>query len=181
MHQELEEQFREFARTQAPGLRRFAYLLCADWHLAEDLVQAAMIKMYRAWPRIRDRRTVGQYARKTLVRCWLDERRRPWRRGEHHATEVPDIADPSADPNEHTDRISQRSVVLRAMTELAPKQRAVLVLRYFDDLSISDTAAVMKCSEGNVKSQSARGLANLREVLARMQSTPAIAGMENAS
>lgn len=70
-----EARFREFARSHAAPLRRSAYLLCGDWHLAEDLTQTALIKMYRAWPRVSRTDRPISYARMTLLRCWLDERR----------------------------------------------------------------------------------------------------------
>jgi RNA polymerase sigma-70 factor (sigma-E family) len=172
MKAELEEQFREFARTQSGPLRRFGYLLCADWHLAEDLVQSTLVKMYRAWPRIQRRETVGQYARQTLLRCWLDEKRRPWRRSERRDGAVPDVADPAVDLGSHSDRAVDRERVLRAMTEVPPRQRAVLVLRFWEELSLAETAATLRCSEGNVKSQQSRGLAKLRSVLDRLEATP---------
>jgi DNA-directed RNA polymerase specialized sigma24 family protein len=79
MRKELDEQFRAFARAQAAPLRRFGYLLCADWHLGEDLVQTALVKLYRSWPRVQRMESVDRYVRQALLRCWLDERRRPLR------------------------------------------------------------------------------------------------------
>jgi RNA polymerase sigma-70 factor (sigma-E family) len=172
MKAELEEQFREFARAQSGPLRRFGYLLCADWHLAEDLVQSTLVKMYRAWPRIQRRETVRQYARQTLLRCWLDEKRRPWRRSERRDGAVPDVADPAVDLGSDSDRAVDRERVLRAMTEVPPRQRAVLVLRFWEELSLAETAATLRCSEGNVKSQQSRGLDKLRSVLYRLEATP---------
>lgn len=174
MKADLEQEFREFAREQAAPLRRFAYLLCADWHLAEDLVQAALVKMYRAWPRIQRRETVSRYARQTLLRCWLDEKRRPWRRSERRDGEVPEVADPATDLGLHGDRTVDRELVLRAMTELPPRQRAVLVLRFWEERSVAETAAILKCSDGNVKSQQSRGLDKLRTVMDRLSSTPTL-------
>ncbi|MGH3431396.1 MAG: RNA polymerase sigma factor, partial [Thermocrispum sp.] len=153
MKADLEGQFQDFAERQVLTLRRFAYLLCADWHLAEDLVQTALLKMYRAWPKLRDRDTVTRYARRAVLNCWLDEKRRPWRRSESRDGDVPDVPDPAADLDLHGQRAVDRERVLRAMTELAPRQRAVLVLRFWEDLSVAETAATMRCSDGNVKSQ----------------------------
>lgn len=175
MKADLEEQFRVFAREQAAPLRRFGYLLCADWHLAEDLVQNTLVKMFKAWPRIQQRDTVNRYARQTLTRTWLDEKRRPWRRSEARDGELPELADPAVDVAAHGDRGFDREMVLRAMTEVPPRQRAVLVLRYWEDLSIAETAATLSCSEGNVKSQQSRGLEKLRTVIDRLDSTPAMA------
>jgi RNA polymerase sigma-70 factor (sigma-E family) len=163
---QLDEQFRAFARAQAAPLRRLGYLLCGDWHLAEDLVQTALVKLYRAWPRVQRRDSVDRYARQALVRCWLDERRRPWRRAEQRDGVLPDLADPAEDPAATGQGAWTRDLVLRALAEVPPRQRAVLVLRYWEDRSVADTAAVLGCSEGNVKSQAARGLATLRAALA---------------
>lgn len=172
MKADLEMLFQDFAERQVRPLRRFAYLLCADWHLAEDLVQTALLKMYRAWPKMRERETVTRYARRAVLNCWLDEKRRPWRRSESRDGELPDLPDPQVDLHLHGERAANRDRVLRGMTELAPRQRAVLVLRFWEDLSITETAATLHCSEGNVKSQQSRALSRLREVLDRLESTP---------
>ncbi|HVW44228.1 MAG TPA: SigE family RNA polymerase sigma factor [Amycolatopsis sp.] len=160
-----ESAFRDLATTEAAGLRRFAYLLCGDWHLAEDLTQTTLIKIYRAWPKLRDAGVLHAYVRKTLLRTWLDEKRKPWRRRERRHGSVPDVADAGLDPAHGTERAWAKTVVQRGLLEVPPKQRAVLVLRYFDELSVAETAAVLGCSEGNVKSQTARGLATLAKVL----------------
>lgn len=121
-------------------------------------MQTALVKLYRASPRIADRDAVDGYARQVLLRCWLDERRRPWRRAERTADAVPELAAPSAGRDDED--------VLAGLARVPPRQRAVLVLRYFEDLSVADTAAALGCSEGTVKSQASRGLAALRAVLA---------------
>ena len=172
---DLEAQFQHFAEQQVLALRRFAYLLCADWHLVEDLVQTTLLKLYRTWPKLHRRGNVSKYARKAVVNCWLDEKRRPWRRSESGHGEVPDRADPNVDLDLAGERLANRERVLRGMTELAPRQRAVLVLRFWEDLSITEAAEILQCSEGNVKSQQSRALARLREVLDRMESTPTLA------
>lgn len=173
MTAELDEQFRDFARARAEPLRRFAFLLCGDWHLAEDLVQATMVKLYRVWPRLQRRDTVDRYSRQAVLRCWLDERRRPWRRAERRDGVLPDLADPAADPAATGHGAWERDLLLRAMAEVPPRQRAVLVLRYWEDQSVADVAAVLKCSPGTVKSQAARGLEHLRAVIARLDAAPA--------
>jgi RNA polymerase sigma-70 factor (sigma-E family) len=164
MRKDDEERFREFARGQTVLLRRCAYLLSGDWHLAEDLVQTTLIKMYRAWPRIQHTDRPVSFARTTLTRCWLDERRRPWRRSEAGSGVVPDIADPALDPELQHRRSSERATLLVALAKVPPRQRAVLVLRYFEGLTIAETAAALGCSDGTVKSQAARGLDTLRVV-----------------
>ena len=168
MRAEDEARFREFATEQAAALRRWAYLFCGDWHLAEDLMQISLVKIYRAWARIDRYEATGNYARKVLLRTWLDEKRRPWRRSEVRSAVLPDIRDESAGPEEAAALLSTKDLVHRALLHLAPRQRAVLVLRYFHELSVAETAEAMNCTEGTVKSQSARGLDNLREALARL-------------
>ncbi|MFB9906853.1 RNA polymerase sigma factor [Allokutzneria oryzae] len=168
MRSEDEARFRDMARRQAAPMRRFAYLLCGDWHLAEDLVQNALTKLYSAWWRIRGAESLDRYVRKTVVRCWLDEVRRPWRRAEDRTGVVPDVADHDGDPAAVGQRAQTRDLVLRALAEVPSRQRAVLVLRYFEDLSVADTAAALGCSQGTVKSQAARGLDNLRAVITRL-------------
>jgi RNA polymerase sigma-70 factor (sigma-E family) len=163
-----EDSFREFAAGQARVLRRTAYLFCGDWHLAEDLVQQALVKIYRSWGRVQQRESLANYARTVLLRTWLDERRRPFRRSELSGAELPDVADPETDPAAGTTRVWARDLVHRALLELPKGQRAVLVLRYFDDLSVTETAKVMRCADGTVKSQAARGLRALRVVVARL-------------
>jgi RNA polymerase sigma-70 factor (sigma-E family) len=159
-----EDRFREFARSQAVALRRSAYLLCGDWHLADDLVQTALIKMHRAWPRVSRTDRPVSYARKTLLRCWLDERRRPWRRAEQRVEAVPDGAG-GADPAEAAQHEDLRGELFRALSGIAPRQRAVLVLRFYESLSVAEVAEALGCSEGTVKSQTARGLAAMKAAL----------------
>jgi RNA polymerase sigma-70 factor (sigma-E family) len=150
--------FREFARARALVLRRTAYLLCGDWHLAEDLVQNALVKLYRVWPKIIRRGPVDNYARQVLLRCWLDERRRPWRRRERRDGVVPDQPSPVAE-------VAISDPLLSALAAVPPKQRAAVVLRYCADLPVAEVAEVLRCSEGTVRSQASRGLETLRGVL----------------
>lgn len=160
--------FRQFATGQAAMLRRSAYLFCGDWHLAEDLMQTTLIKIYRSWSRVQKQDSLANYARTVLLRTWLDEKRRPFRRSERTGPELPEVADVAADPSRSAGALWARELVHAALLELPPGQRAVLVLRYFDDLSVAETATVMRVSEGTVKSQASRGLDALRAVIARM-------------
>lgn len=153
-----EDAFRAFAVSRRPALRRTAFLLCGDWHQADDLVQAALVKLYVAWPRIRADGPPDAYVRRTLVRCYLDERRRPWRR--ESPVEVVDRAD-AAVPAEG-DLLGLRS----ALTSLPKRQRATLLLRFWLDMSVAQTADALGCSQGTVKSQTARALTTLRALLA---------------
>lgn len=166
-----EDTFRRFASGAADQLGRLAYLLCGDRHLAEDLVQSCLIKMYLAWHRIAHKDNAHGYARRVLVRCWLNELRTPWRRSESRDGVVPDIPDDGADPALDVGAGHVRAVLRRALGTLPPRQRATVVLRYWMQLSVAETAAAMRCSEGNVKSQSARGLATLRAALSDTNQT----------
>jgi len=147
----------EFARyfdERAHSLRATAFLLCGDWHHAEDITQAALLKLYLAWPRLSRHDALDSYARKIVLRTFLAERRRPWRRRERLTDGPPEC------PGEH---LGEPDLLVRqALAAVAPKQRAVLVLRYWNDLSVDETAQVLGCSTGTVKSQSARGLSTLR-------------------
>jgi RNA polymerase sigma-70 factor (sigma-E family) len=163
-----EESFRQFAVGHAATLRRTAFLMCGDWHLAEDLMQTTLVKIYRSWSRVQKRESLTNYARTVLLRTWLDEKRRPFRRSELPGVEVPEVVDTQADPAAGTSRAWAKDLVHRALLELPPGQRAVLVLRYFDDLSVAEAAKILRCSEGTVKSQAARGLDALRVVVARL-------------
>jgi RNA polymerase sigma-70 factor (sigma-E family) len=153
--------FRLWAASRRTTLRRTAFLLCADWHQADDLVQEALVKVYARWHRIASRGDVDGYVRRVLVTTFLDARRRPGRREVSYAT-VPDAVDPTADRALESAEGSTYVAALRAVPD---GQRAVLVLRFVEDLSVEQTADALGCSTGNVKSQTARGLARLREVL----------------
>lgn len=162
MNAEDDTKFREYARAKTLLLRRTAYLLCGDWHLAEDLVQTALMKLYRAWPRVRDSAGMDQYVRQILLRSWLDEQRKPWRRKENRDGVVPD-----RERFDTPEGISE--VLVGALAQLPAGQRAAVVLRFCQDLPISEVAAALRCSEGTVKSQTSRGLETLRTVVTRLE------------
>lgn len=153
------ESFRCYASAKRAGLRRTAYLLCADWYLADDLVQDALARLYVHWRRIQARGDVDAYVRRMLVNGNLGMRRRARFRREVATEDVPDL--PAADPTDD----GTRELLLRALAQLRPSQRTIVVLRYWEDLSVEQTAAAIGRSSGNVKSQAARGLAHLREAL----------------
>lgn len=153
--------FRAWASTRRAALRRTAYLMCADWHHADDLVQDTLVKVYARWARIASKGEVDAYVRRVLVTTFLDARRRPWRREASYAT-VPEHADTAAD---RALGDVEGSAIAAALAAVPAGQRAVLVLRFVEDLSVEQTADVLSCSTGNVKSQTARGLTRLREVL----------------
>lgn len=156
--------FAEYFAARSDAMRGTAYLLCGDWHRAEDLVQTAFTKLYLAWNRVSRHEVLDAYVRQILVRGFLDERRRGWWRRERVGGEHAERSTPPESPE-------NRLVMLQALAALAPRQRAVLVLRYWEDLSIEETAALLDCSPGTVKSQAARGLENLRGLLMPANST----------
>jgi RNA polymerase sigma-70 factor (sigma-E family) len=155
-----DDEFEAFYAARADHLRRTAYLLCGDWHLAEDLTQIAVTKLYRSWRRIERHDALDQYARRVLMRAFLDERRRPWRR---EFSTIPD--DPVLDRTAPTATTDERMLLRTALLRIPKGRRAVLVLRFWVDLSVEQVADVLGCSIGTVKSQTARGLADLRAVL----------------
>lgn len=156
--------FESYVAARRPALRRTAYLLTGDWDRAEDVVQDALTNLFVHWRRASRARRVDAYVRRTLVNAYLSEQRRPWRR-ERSTESLPETAYAApADASDDRDRLR------RALAQLGPSQRAVVVLRYWDDLSVEETAAALGCSTGNVKSQAARGLAHLRESLGRAES-----------
>ena len=144
---------------RASALRRTAYLLCGDWHRAEDLTQTAFVKCYAAWGRLREPAAVDAYLRSTLLHTFFDDDKRLWRRRERATEELPETGSTPSDASE------DRMVMLQALAVVPPRQRACLVLRFYDDLSVEETAAVLGCSTGTVKSNTARGLDALRRVL----------------
>ncbi|WP_155369764.1 SigE family RNA polymerase sigma factor [Catellatospora vulcania] len=155
-------EFTAYCAARSETLRNTAYLLCGDWHLAHDLTQTALIKLYLAWSRVNRHGALDAYARQVLVRVFLDERRRPWRRERG-------VADPAVfDRPAHDPAIAERLAVRAALAEVPPRQRAALVLRFWLDLSVDQAAEALRCSPGTVKSQTARGLATLRAALERM-------------
>jgi RNA polymerase sigma-70 factor (sigma-E family) len=151
--------FAEYFAARSDAMRGTAYLLCGDWHRAEDLTQLAFTKLYLAWERVSRHDVLDGYTRRTLVRTFLDERRRGWFRRELVTDAPPERADPARG------RAEERLVLLDALREVPPRQRAVLVLRYWEDLSVEETAELLGCSTGTVKSQASRGLDALRSAL----------------
>ena len=151
--------FAEYFGARADAMRGTAYLLCGDWHRAEDLVQSAFVKLYRAWNRIAGHHTLDAYTRQILMRTFLDENRRGFFHRERVTDVAPDLAVHQAGSTE------DRLVLLAALARVPPRQRAALVLRYWEDLSVEETAHALRCSAGTVKSQTARGLESLRRLI----------------
>ncbi|MGQ0840354.1 SigE family RNA polymerase sigma factor [Actinokineospora sp.] len=161
MDQREEQEFAEYFAARRDAVRRTAYMLCGDWHRADDLTQTAFVALHRSWRKIRDRGALDAYVRRSVVRALIDETRRPWRR-ERHVEQLPEVA---TGDGEIGDAVATRSALLDGLSRVPPRQRAVLVLRFLEGLDVAGTAEALKCSEGTVKSQTARGLTALRDVL----------------
>lgn len=158
MRREAEQEFVGYLRARLPRLHRTAYLLCGDAHLADDLVQSTALALYRKWPAVQEANNVDAYVHRVLVNQFLGERRRRWSR-------VLLSGRPLENPAPQEASVEDRDEVRVALAQLGPRQRAVLVLRFLCDMPVEETALVLGCSPGNVKSQTARGLATLRRLL----------------
>lgn len=154
------QRFTEYFAARREAVRRTAYLMCGDWHWADDLTQAAFIRLADGWHRIRDPQAVDAYLRTCLVRAFLSENRRLWRRRERSVAEPPEVA-----ADDDSEAVARRMLFARALAEVPPRQRVTLIYRFYQGLDVTETAAALGCSEGTVKSQTARGLAALRRAL----------------
>jgi len=154
-------EFTEFAHASWASLYRTAYLLLGDRAEAEDLVQTALAKTYAAWSKVRDVDAAPGYARTVLVNTaasWF--RRRSWR-NEQPTETLPEHHDHRSGDHDPSDR----PALMSALAELPPRQRAVVVLRFYEDLSVAQAAAALGVTEGTVKSQTSDALARLRTLL----------------
>jgi len=158
-------EFSAFVRAHRSELLRSACLLTAgDTHLAEDLVQTALTKLYLAWPKVFRTGTAVAYVRRIIINAHIDETRRPrWRR-EKSVPEPPDLPDLTAFELRADD--ADGEAIRAALAGLPPRMRAVIVLRHWYDLSVQESADLLGCSEGTVKSQTAKAAAHLRAALA---------------
>jgi RNA polymerase sigma-70 factor (ECF subfamily) len=163
----MEEEFREFVAARSAALLRTAYLLAGDWATAEDLLQTALTKTYLAWKRLGEIEAVEPYARRVLINTATSWWRRRW-----HGERPTEILPERAIPDEH-DALLERDALWRHVQTLPARQRAVLVLRFYEDLSEAATAQLLGVSVGTVKSQCARALASLRQRLAETGIEPA--------
>jgi RNA polymerase sigma-70 factor (sigma-E family) len=146
-----DEQFSEFFAARAPAMRRTAYLIVGDWHAAEDVTQLGFARLYVVWPRVRPE-TLEAYARKIVVNealGWLRRRRRD------HLTDSPPEPRAIATAESPLD-------VGRALALLPAQQRAIVALRFLDDLPVSEVARILEIADGTVKSQTSRALTTLR-------------------
>ncbi|GIJ68085.1 SigE family RNA polymerase sigma factor [Virgisporangium ochraceum] len=149
----------EYVSARLPALHRAAYLLCGDAHRADDIVAGTVMELYRHWHRVRAADNVDAYVHRSLVRRFSQERRLRWARV-LLTDRLPDRAAARPDSG-----VEDRQALRDALARLTTAQRTVLVLRYFCDLPVAEVAHILRCSEGNVKSHSSRGLAALREIL----------------
>jgi len=150
-----DDTFAEFVTVRSPRLLRTAYLLTHDWAHAEDLLQTALVRAWSAWGRIDA--NPEPYVRRIVVNAYASWWRRRWRQVEQSTPHLPDQI--TTDDMSHVD---VRDQVWQAMGRLPPRQRAVLVLRYFEDMTEAEIAETMGTSVGTVKSQTAKALAKLR-------------------
>jgi RNA polymerase sigma-70 factor (sigma-E family) len=152
--------FAEFALARSAALHRAAYLMVGDQQLAQDLVQEALTKTYVAWPRLRDPSKAEAYTRKAITTTAIS-----WFRRKGWDNERPTETLPVGGSLGHADAVTDRTAIWEALQALAPRQRAALVLRYYEDLTEAQTAEAMGCAVGTVKSQVSAGLGNLRRQL----------------
>jgi RNA polymerase sigma-70 factor (sigma-E family) len=153
--------FVEFAAASKARLRRAAYLLCGDWHRASDVTQEALLRVYVAWPRLECKGALAEYARRAVVSVVIDQSRK------RSSTEVPVFAvEAASSDRDLAGEVANRQAVMHALARLPQRQRACVVLRYFEDLSVSEVAALLGVHEGTVKSQTSRGLVSLRTLFA---------------
>jgi len=172
---EEEAEFAAYVTSRREHVRRAAYLMCRDWHKADDLTQTAFVKLYGAWDTVRDRGALDSFVRSCLVRATVDESRRPWRR-ETSTQELPERARTAAPSGfggptgpavagDMSGAVVDRQLMRQALEQVPSGQRAVLVLRFYEGLDVAAAAQALGCSEGNVKSQTARGLQALKSAL----------------
>ncbi|MBM2617934.1 SigE family RNA polymerase sigma factor [Actinoplanes sp. LDG1-06] len=151
-------EFREFVTARLDSLRALAFLTCGDWQVAEDAAVTALSKLYGRWNRVDNREA---YARTIAVRAAIDETRRPWwRREQSHGDALPEMP---VDGGHHA--VDERLRIQQALSRLPAKLRAVLVLRFLEEMSVQETAAALRWPEGTVKAYTSRGLEALRQIL----------------
>jgi RNA polymerase sigma-70 factor (sigma-E family) len=158
MEDDIDRDYVEYVSARLPVLHRAAYLLCGNGHHADDIVQSTLVALYRNWRRASAADNIDAYVQRMLARKYLDEGRLSWSR----VRLLPRLPERGATPDTN---VEVRDELVTALAQLPDGQRAMLVLRFMCDMSIEDVTAVMRCSAGNVKSQSSRGLVTLRRLL----------------
>jgi len=153
----VDERLGDYVRGQWPALVRYATALCGNPTEAEELVQSALVRVALRWPFVRDKDNPDGYVRRAIVNGYLTT----WRRVRSRETLVDEVPE-TATSADGTAGVDELMTVRRALAGLPPRQRAVLVLRYLEDRSEQETAELLGCSVGTVKSQASRGIARLR-------------------
>ena len=156
--------FTEFATARRARYRRLAYVLCGDWHAADDIVQNAFARLYVAWPRLRRAAAEDAYVRRAITRAAIDESRRPWRRERSGLDGFDHPAGTGIDPGDRHDLVV-------ALLQLPEMQRRTVVLRHWLGLSVAETAEDLRISEGTVKSHTSRALERLHHLMSE-EGTP---------
>jgi RNA polymerase sigma-70 factor (sigma-E family) len=151
-------EFADYVAARMLSLRRVAFLLCQDWHRADDLVQSAITKLYVHWAKASAADNIDAYVRAIVVREFLHERRTTWATRVSLPGQVPESPVAADDRDASLD-------LQAAVAGLPPRQRATLVVRFYLDLNVDQSAQVLGCSAGTVKSQTARALRTLRDTL----------------
>lgn len=164
MRPDLEAEFEDFVAGTSQRLFRAAYAITRDHHLAEDAVQSALGKAYARWARVSRSEQPEAYVRRMVVNEVLSWRRR--RSSTELPTEIPPVDDPRRAPTSHDTALADSDAMWQALGNLAPRQRAVVVLRYYEHLSEAEIAETLGVRPGTVKSQCAAALARLRMLLA---------------
>jgi len=161
MSAQLDAEFREFMHGRWPAMVRLAYALTGDQGHAEDVAQAAFARAYASWPKVRRTGNPEAYVRRIVV----NENRNRFRkqRVAERLTDVPPEPGPGTGAADATSQYDERSALMAALRRLGPRQRAVVVLRYWLGLTEAEAAAELNCSVGTVKSQASRALATLRQ------------------
>jgi RNA polymerase sigma-70 factor (sigma-E family) len=156
------EGFREFVHGRGPALTRTAYLLTGDRAAAEDLVQSALVKTAARWRSVVDHGNPEAYVRRVMMNDHVSW----WRRWGRREAPAPDLSERSY--GDESDAAARRLDLASALARLPARQRAAVVLRFYEDRSVSETAAILNCSVGTVKSQTADALASLRRLVPTM-------------
>jgi RNA polymerase sigma-70 factor (sigma-E family) len=162
----MDQKFASFAHERQQQLYRPAYLLCGNPDRAQDLVQSTLVLLLRSWAKASNADNLDAYAKKALVRAFLAERRKLRREAEIQTLAAAGRRDRDRAVPGPAAEAELRILILEALRSLPPKPRAMLVLRYGEDLSVEQTAVILGCGEGNVKSQCSRSLEKLRSLLA---------------
>jgi RNA polymerase sigma-70 factor (sigma-E family) len=159
-------EFDDYVKRARSGLHWDAYHLCADWHEAEDLVQITLQKIFHRWDHLHGHDMLGAYTRRALLHSYISEHRQPRWSHEVSMAQPPDHGQPDTEP------IEVGPDLRAALDGLGVRQRTVIMLRFWDDLSVGQAAAVMGCTPGTISSQTHRALARLRAALSPRPASP---------